>query len=403
MKQELKVSSLGTINNVDSYASQDVLLDTRRQKDIPEVIQANVHMALQNANIALMMLGRSTSNNTVASILQESIKIMAEQIRAINGWSEGGVEMFRACLAIMLDTMKLSHDNPTYQGAWGIYSTATSEDLLQLALLEIMCNGAEYGMEGWYNSNKTDISHLLEATGSGSHCLHEAAWDTPEKLAAVAGKLYDSIMLNRKNGNIPDGTLLADICNELERRGGRRKLEYSIVHNFEYKSGVWWVMPDGTLGNGYSPTKDLSPMLRLFILSAALNQNPELEKENVEIILTGQVPDIDKMLVSEFGISETHDKPYTPSLFFLTENTPWQIITTKDESKPSPQLDWYGSGIGLSDLDNLYKTFPGRALTDEEIEEMNRLVDIAQMLQESLKLWTEYQSNNRLATANNIS
>ncbi|WP_052329016.1 hypothetical protein [Providencia sneebia] len=65
-------------------------------------------------------------------------------------------------------------------------------------------------------------------------------------------------------------------------------------------------------------------------------------------------------------------------------------------------MDWYGNGISLKDLDNLYQKFPSRELAEDELEEINRIGDQIKMIQQTLKYWNQLCSDQQLAMARNI-
>ncbi|MCZ8503377.1 hypothetical protein O9853_25290 [Vibrio lentus] len=109
-------------------------------------------------------------------------------------------------------------------------------------------------------------------------------------------------------------------------------------------------------------------MLRLFVLSEVLQNNPQMTQEEVELILTGSLDDIDAYIARTFGLDQL-GQPYT-ALTYLCANSTWQV---QDGYTYGDQIDWMGNGIDNSDLVALYTQFPPRELTDEEIEEINRI------------------------------
>ncbi|WP_052329015.1 hypothetical protein [Providencia sneebia] len=166
--------------------------------------------------------------------------------------------MFRSTLMIMLENMKDK----------GIGSE-NLEDLFQLALLEIMVNAKEYGLENWYDKNKNHISHILESTGSGSHSLHEAAYDSPEKMAKWVKQLYDEL---KREGHIPKESFLGQIMAELDKKGGSQVIHDQIIKGWDDDYG-WWIKDNPILGSPpVNRANNISPMLKLFILSSILNE-----------------------------------------------------------------------------------------------------------------------------------
>ncbi|HHL2502287.1 TPA: hypothetical protein ACQ301_004417 [Yersinia enterocolitica] len=331
-------------------------------------------ISMQQKQVVLAMLGIN-SEQAIAQILEHSIGIHGLRLEQIYGWANGGIDMFRSCLMLMLEGIK-SEDT----------ISVTLEDLFQLALLEIMCNSQEYGLEDWCQSNREDISHILECIGRGSHGLHEPDWDSPEKIADVVSKLYSGIL---SNGNIPSSSFLGQIITELEAVGGQKALSAQIVDGWDLKHG-WWI------GDNREPiSKNISPMLRMFLLSSVLESN-NLTQVQINLFLTGSVEEIDLFIKNELrGQSGEYG---SASLEWLTKNTNWTLQIKNGK----PQMHWVGDGIDTNDLTNLYDNLPGRELTKEELEEINRIGDQIKMIQQTLKYWVQVCNDERLAIARNL-
>ncbi|CAM3818605.1 hypothetical protein [Vibrio aquimaris] len=319
----------------------------------------------------------SNPEDAIALALASSIEAYSQQLEIIYGWTNGGVEMFESALWLMLEGIEADGVQPE-----------ELEDLFQIALLDIMIHPEKYGLENWYAANKEDISHILESTGSGSHGLHESDYDTPEELAEVTKSLYEGIM---NNATIPEGSLLDEVMSALEGfedadgATGSDAL-YSQINDHYYDDYGWWT--EGT-------ADDLSPMLRLFLLSEVLSNNPKMSQEDVELILTGSLTEIDDLIKKTFGSGT--------ALEFLCDNTTWQIQTGYNyPDGKTTQIDWKGDGIDNNDLDDLYNNFEGRDLTDEDIEEINRIGDQVKMLQQTLKYWLQICRDEQMAIARNI-
>ncbi|EKT64606.1 hypothetical protein [Providencia burhodogranariea] len=339
-------------------------------------------IANQQKQVVLAMLGQNPEL-VIAGMLAASIEIYAQQIEKIYGWTQGGVEMFRFCLMLMFEELKKD----------GI-SAIELEDLFQLALLEIMVNADEYGLGGWYDKNKGHISHILESTGSGSHSLHEKGYSSAAEMAKWVSQLYDSL---KKEGNIPPESFLGQIIAELDKMGGSKALSDQIINGWNDDYG-WWIQPADNAGDPMiNRATNLSPMLRLFILSSLLNEK-SMTKEQVEIILTGSLDEMDKFIGAEFEVVKVEYESAT--LSWLVVNTNWKMDASKAHG--GYHLDWRGNGISLTDLDNLYKEFPGRELSEDELEEINRIGDQVKMLQQTLKYWTQLCADEQLAMARNI-
>ncbi|WP_434525706.1 hypothetical protein [Photorhabdus asymbiotica] len=377
---------IAPLSQDDGSEGQELLVIKRSENQLEKADQSLATMpndanasvlamiATQQKQVVLAMLGVN-AEQAIALALASSIEIYAQKLEFIQGWTNGGVEMFRSSLMLMFENKKADGVQPT-----------DLEDLFQLALLEIMCNPQEYGLESWYEQNKVDISHILESTGSGSHSLHETNWNTPQKLGAVVVKLYDSIM---SNGKIPPDSFLGQIMQELAKAGGGKAISNQIVSGWTDDYG-WWV----NRGKPGSAT-EISPMLRLFLLSSLL-ENKEMSKESVELILTGSVDEIDAFVASEFDGQEGKYK--SASLQWLIDHANWQM----QDKHNTDQIDWIGDGIEIKELTKLYSEFPGRELSEDELEEINRIGDQVKMIQQTLKYWLQICKDEQLAIARNI-
>lgn len=324
-------------------------------------------------------MANSNPEDAISLSLAASIEAYSKQLEIIEGWTNGGVEMFESALWLMLEDIESD----------GVIAPEEMEDLFQLALLEIMIHPEKYGLDDWYSDNKEDISHVLESTGSGGHGLHESDYDSPEELAQVTKSLYDGIL---ENAVIPPGSLLDCVMKDLESGGGKSVLGDQIEDNY-YDDYGWWA--NGT-------ADDLSPMLRLFLLSILLAENPQMSQQDVEVVLTGSIEEIDEYVAATFG-SDSSGTPYT-ALSFLCENSQWQIQEGGAATGSQPgydQIDWVGNGIDDDDLIDLYSNFPPRELTEEEIEEVNRIGDQVKMLQQTLLYWLKICRDEQMAIAKN--
>ncbi|PMG43891.1 hypothetical protein BCU90_06045 [Vibrio lentus] len=362
---------LAAIDNAQAKLNQTdtAILESDMQ---PASAETLAMIAAQQKQVVVTMVS-GNPEQAIAIALAQSIEAYGKQLELIQGWTNGGVDMFESALWLMLADLEEGGIQPEEM-----------EDLFQIALMDIMIHPEQYGLESWYAANKTDISHILESTGSGSHGLHESNYDTPEKLAAVTKKLYKGIM---DNATMPEGSLLNQVMTDLEGAGGSDALYKQINDNY-YDDFGWWA-------NGTSD--DLSPMLRLFVLSEVLQNNPQMTQEEVELILTGSLDDIDAYIARTFGLDQL-GQSYT-ALTYLCANSTWQV---QDGYTYGDQIDWMGNGIDNSDLVALYTQFPPRELTDEEIEEINRIGDQVKMLQQTLKYWLSICRDEQMAIARNI-
>ncbi|MCZ8503378.1 hypothetical protein O9853_25295 [Vibrio lentus] len=191
---------LAAIDNAQAKLNQTdtAILESDMQ---PASAETLAMIAAQQKQVVVTMVS-GNPEQAIAIALAQSIEAYGKQLELIQGWTNGGVDMFESALWLMLADLEEGGIQPEEM-----------EDLFQIALMDIMIHPEQYGLESWYAANKTDISHILESTGSGSHGLHESNYDTPEKLAAVTKKLYKGIM---DNATMPEGSLLDQVMTDLE-------------------------------------------------------------------------------------------------------------------------------------------------------------------------------------------
>ncbi|WP_075339335.1 hypothetical protein [Yersinia enterocolitica] len=369
-KQQIKSEILIISHSREWLENIDQALNTK-ENDSNLSASTLAMISMQQKQVVLAMLGVN-SEQAIAKILEDSIGIYGKRLEQIYGWTNGGVDMFRSSLMVMLKGIQDGGVKPT-----------RLEDLFQLAILEAVCNAQEYGLEDWYKSSKEDISHILESTGSGSHGVHEGY--TAEVLAKATATLYDGM---KSQGNIPKDSFLGEILLTLDSAGGKKALSDQIINGWNDDTG-WWIQP----GVGIR-AEEISPMTRLFILSSLLNKQ-SMTQEQINLVLTANLAELDKFILIEFGIEGGKD--FSPALEVLVSdpNNQWRML-------PDGRLDWLGIGIDMDDLTALYKFYPARELTKEELEEINRIGDQIKMIQQTLKYWVQICSDERLAIARNI-
>ncbi|EKG9660194.1 hypothetical protein [Vibrio parahaemolyticus] len=337
---------------------------------------------------ALSLISSRNAEEDIANSLQNAIDDYAYDLDALQGWTIGGVKMFSSALKAMFESL-------ISDGVDGI----EREDLFQLALLEVMINPDDYGLKSWVedNSNKKEISHLLESLGSGNHGLHEPGYDKPEDLAKRAGDLAESLI---RNATIPKGSFLDRIVSSLELNtdSGRQKLQDQIKNN--YHRGEGWLIYEKSPVSGTTAATSISPLLRMFLLSEILEKNPDITQGDLNLILKGSVSEIEEFLKKTFNITDTKNVLVN----WLVRNSLWQIQEHdhNDTGGHGGQLDWTGPGLNIEDLVNLYSNFPPRVLSDEDIKEINRIGDTVKMIQQTLKYWIQIMRDERMAIARNI-
>ncbi|CAI2291732.1 molecular chaperone [Vibrio parahaemolyticus] len=343
---------------------------------------------VNNQRSALNLMSSRNAEVDISNSLQNAIDDYAYDLDALQGWTTGGVKMFSSALKAMFESLISG-------GVNGI----EREDIFQLALLEVMINPDAYGLRNWVEdtSNKTEISHLLESLGSGSHGLHEPGYDKPEDLARRASELAKSLV---DSATIPTGSFLDRIVNSLElnTESGRNELQAQIKDN--YHRGEGWLIYEKGQVNGTTAATSISPLLRMFLLSEVLEKNPDITQGDLNLILKGSVSEIEGFLKKTFNLSYSDDVLVN----WLVDNTAWQIQKQdhNDTGGHGGQLDWTGAGLNIQDLVNLYSNFPPRVLSDEDIKEINRIGDTVKMIQQTLKYWIQIMRDERMAVARNI-
>ena len=356
--------------NKDEAKLNDMLPFNQDSVDPAKILAA---VASHQSQIVLAMVSQYPEM-AISMALASSLESYAKQLEYIEGWTNGGVDMFESCLLLMLQDLLDGGIQPEQL-----------EDVFQIVLLDVMINHEKYGLTDWYEANSEDISHILESIGSGSHGLHEKDYDTPAKLAAITQDLYNGIL---DNGTYPDDSILGVAMAGLEAAGGANALSDQIEHHY-YDDYGWWD----------SGSDNISPMLRLFVLSESLAQHPVMTQEEVELILTGSVDELNKYINDTFGTDPA--VPLT-ALDFLVDSTSWQVQTGYSyDGGHTTQLDWKGDGINPDDLDDLHSNFPPRELTEDELAEVNRIGDQVKVIQQTLKYWLQICRDEQMAFARN--
>ncbi|ENU2907324.1 molecular chaperone [Vibrio cholerae] len=381
------IYSSQTISNSNRH---EVSEDYRNNDDQINQLLENPPSLRNNVKLREAVAETATSNKEkeIADSLLNSIDKSAIELETINGWTSGGVGMFTSALRLMFE-------NISKDGIIGI----EKEDLFQILLLDVMVHKDEYGLSGWYEANQTQITHLLESLGSGSHGLHEDDYDTPLELANTTAKVIESLFRSINLERISN-TVAYDVIKllNLNTYQGANELYKEIRDNYHRPDG-WIIFNDSN-----EKAENLSPLLRLFILSKVLENEPTITQEELNEILIENISTIDNFIRDKFKYQVESEIENIPlSIDWLIKDTQWQIQPGEaDKGGHGGQLDWFGDGIDISVLEQLYKNFPPRVLSDEDIKEINRIGDNVKMIMQTLKYWFQILRDERVAIARNI-
>ncbi|NUW68084.1 hypothetical protein [Vibrio coralliilyticus] len=312
----------------------------------------------------------------ILDALKDAVDAYAERLEDIKKWTEGGLAAFEVMLEMMFESIIANEP----------LTTEDYENLLQLLVLDLMINAKEYGLEDWMNENQTKdwTSHILEVVGSGNHSTHgtQDGWGSAAEIAdSIEAFLYALLAEIDDVGALPEDSLAAQILVIFEDAGIG-----NICDDIEESFNEDW--------GGIDTATDYSPMLRLSILSEVMEHYP-LSQDQVDIFLTGTKEEVDAL------VNEITGGGYESAFHFLiaADDSEWVL---REFDPLGWQVDYVGDGIDYDVLVSLYENFPPRDLTDEEIEEINRIGDAVKMLMETMKYWIQICADNQMAMARNI-
>ncbi|EJK2409740.1 hypothetical protein NK604_000739 [Vibrio parahaemolyticus] len=389
----------------------------------PETLQTQ----LQQQKAALKSTApnsRSTESNISDSLLA-AIDQSAVELELIGMWAEGGRSGFEAALEFIGQPL-LGLTSP--QGSqW--------EDIFQLAMLDLLINAKEYGVDtddafmqklsfcleyigtgqhnSWVETLPPADNRSSSATGgiSGDHLLNMAkhVWSKMAELASN-GTAGQESLLYRAMSKLTSGSISASesFPQELETLLTTSSSTASQLQNSGYfdstKGG--WITTDNN---------NMSPLIRLVFLSNMLKDNPEMSKGTLETILKGSLKDINDLTPNQGG---NYKHVYDYICKFGDPDTSnsgdmgWQNSSYKENGNGDPTNEMRPNGVNIAlDFDGslnadwlnaLYQNYPQRVLGDEDTKEINRIGDNVKMIQQTLKYWYQILRDERLAIARNI-
>jgi hypothetical protein len=368
----IKVSIDSLVNESENVASTLELLQTfaTRKGAMAALMAASLHQK----QIIVQMVS-SNPEDAIALSLAASIEAYGQQLELINVWTEGGVEVVDASLQIIFESIcQREYEDPYL----------FLEDLFHIVLIDFMLHAEEYGMGELLEDEEfmQSVGIILEFTGSGNHHPY---YDDRDQQAIIDAYIYVYDTLYEA---APEGSLMADAFDVIEENGG---LEMLIEG-----------MEDDVYDNNGDINDDqyISPMLTLTVLSIA-GSSGEVSADLWELILEGDRETIE-------DIVDPNDD-YDNLIHYITVNQPpnedgegyWKYDedTGYWDYHAPPE---YGYGYEPEYFSRMFEDFPPRELTEEEIEEVNRIGDQVKMLQQTLLYWLKICRDEQMAMAQNI-
>ncbi|ANB97471.1 hypothetical protein [Vibrio parahaemolyticus] len=389
----------------------------------PETLQTQ----LQQQKAAVRSTADDPRNieSDISDSMLEAIDKSAVELELIGMWSEGGQAGFQAALELIGQPL-LNLENP--QGS-------QNEDIFQLAMLDLLINAKEYGIDT-DNNFMQQLSFSLEYIGtgqhnswvealppasnpsgtvsggiSGNHLLNMAknVWTKMAQLVSQGKVSQDSLMYRAMLKLVGNQEITNTFPTELEsllNTSGGPTGQLPTTGYFDTTKGGWITTDNNSM----------SPLMRLVFLSNMLKGNPEMSKATLETILKGNLKEIND-LTPKNGGSYQHvydyisqfDNPQNTSGNGNTYDKGWENSSYGQNESYGPQrptgvtitMDFDGS-LNSDWLNNLYQNYPKRVLGDEDIKEINRIGDNVKMIQQTLKYWYQILRDERLSIARNI-
>ncbi|EGQ9702283.1 hypothetical protein BBN03_04750 [Vibrio parahaemolyticus] len=343
---------------------------------------------------ALNLISARNAEVDIANSLQDSIDDYAKELELIGMWVEGGKGGFYVALDKIANNL-FSQSSPNY------------EDLYQIALIDVLINSTDYGLENDANFMQY-LSWCIEYIGTGQHNTWIDDLPAPPNtiedkdnyginnghLKKLAENVWSNIYKKINSGDIPTSSLAYRAMSLISGNSVASTLPSSLGNKldknnyFNANNGGWIT----------TTNNNMSPMMRLMLLTQSLGDD-DLSKAELETILTGNLKDINDLTQSKFN-----KHPYE---YILEKDKAWQDSEhagAQGGSTPSGvtiTLDYAGR-LNQTYLTQLYKNHPSRVLGDDEITDINRIGDTVKMIQQTLKYWIQIMRDERMAVARNI-
>lgn len=336
-----------------------------------------------------------STNNSSGSVPGDTsdpiLTMLFEQLNKVSGTLtpyqnalQGGVAMVSEYLQTMLASMPVLDSNSSYVDV---------ENKLQMALIDISMNAEAYGLSS-DTSFMEALSDFIEITGSGQHsvCFETANANIySEALAKVISKINDKI----NSGDIPADSIVSKIMREVNNRTGDANDILTGLQwgNYSNNSGQGWITQN---------LQTLSPLTRLGVIITLL-EHQSISSDDIRVILTGSKSDVDALSMKYSGKNALD--------LFLSRQDGWEYRNTPQERSGADRpVDRFFNYSGASSagrvtpdyLKSLFRNFPKRNLTSDEVAELNRTSDTTKIIYELIKYRISKNNEASLATASNI-
>ncbi|EGQ8608972.1 hypothetical protein GNT15_23225 [Vibrio parahaemolyticus] len=354
-------SQIGNQGVVESVTNLDQALSLLENDSLNVADLKTLSDTVNNKRSALSLMSSRNAEADIANSLNEAIDQYAKELELIQGWTNGGKEMFNAANRVMFNTIVSS----------GNVSGFKLEDIFQIAIIDFMANNSNIPSDVF-----GAMQHFLESSGTGSHGVHEN-W-TGSVFSQNVDKVWDYM-----KSNASTTSLSHEILNYLDTVGGKQALKNQYSNAFDNSEGY-------AFNPGFDKNNGLSPMLRLTLMANYLKTNPDIKQAEMEIFLKGSFGEIEKFV-------QTTTKESLEDL--LAKDSAWRVVPN---GAGKNIIDYIGVGLDSTFFVNLYQKFPPRVLSDEDTTNINRIGDTVKMIQQTLKYWIQIMRDERMAVARNI-
>ncbi|CAI2301923.1 hypothetical protein [Vibrio parahaemolyticus] len=354
-------SQIGNQGVVESVTNLDQALSLLENDSLNVADLKTLSDTVNNKRSALSLMSSRNAEADIANSLNGAIDQYAKELELIQGWTNGGKEMFNAANRVMFNTIVSS----------GNVSGFKLEDIFQIAIIDFMANNSNIPSDVF-----GAMQHFLESTGTGSHGVHEN-W-TGSVFSQNVDKVWDYM-----KSNASTTSLSHEILNYLDTVGGKQALKNQYSNAFDNSEGYAFYP-------GFDKNNGLSPMLRLTLMANYLKTNPDIKQAEMEIFLKGSFGEIEKFV-------QTTTKESLEDL--LAKDSAWRVVPN---GAGKNIIDYIGVGLDSTFFVNLYQKFPPRVLSDEDTTNINRIGDTVKMIQQTLKYWIQIMRDERMAVARNI-
>ncbi|EPC4928871.1 molecular chaperone [Vibrio cholerae] len=455
----LPIKSLSDVNLISDKESKKSDLDI-------DLLLNSTPTLVNSRKLREAVAETATSNKEqeIADSLLGAIDDHTIQLEAISNWTEGGLSAFKGALEMMAQNMINNKPNNSEYGSY-------YEDLFQLVLMDVLANAEQYGFAD-NNGDRDEVfmqflSWSLEYVGTGQHNSWVETLPDPEDFAnsnphsgsggnkgnhlvKIADCVWYGIQKAIKEGKIPQNSLASrlmqficqgDNSSETENNTGISTHIPPCIYENLYTANRDCNQVVGDNEGFYNSDKggwitennnNMSPLMRLTLMSYILQDKSELSTSQVNTILYGSLKEINDLYKKIFNVSEqnqlTADEAPAPDVYHYIirwngdtgqsgnantkdgeleeDQNGWQNEAFDHDPENRPDgvtisLDFHGE-LNRNWLEDLAKNYPKRILGDEDIKEINRLGDSVKMIMQTLKYWFQIMRDERVSIARNI-